>query len=50
LGTLEQFTTMLFENENPSLDTAIAMVPGARTGDVHTARVSERITAETYEM
>ncbi len=50
LGTFEQFRTMLFETENPSLDTAIATVPDERTGDVHTARVSERITAETYEM
>lgn len=47
IGTSEQFTTMLFENENPSLDTATETGPAARTGEMQIARVPAKITADT---
>jgi hypothetical protein len=48
-GRPEQFTKTLFENEVPSLETAIATVPDPMAGEIQTARVLERTTAETMK-
>ena len=48
-GRPEQFIKTLFENEVPSLETAMATVPNPTAGEIQTARVSERTTAETMK-